>query len=77
MTNTADRTQDHRTAFRLAFDLLNRNWPSENTVEYWEKTGDDFCAVFEEHRDNPLAVKLIEAVFAYLEAEARKGGAEP
>ena len=62
-----DIQRDHKRAFRVAFDLLNRNWPPENTVEYWVKAGGDFNAEYMKVEDSRLAAKLIDAVYAYLE----------
>ena len=56
----------HKQAFRLAFDALNEVFPPENTTEYFEQTGEKIKYIYNEHIDNPLAKRLLVALYDYL-----------
>lgn len=68
----AEQTAMHKQAFRVAFDILAQNWPPENTVDYWQPVAERFTKAFNEHSENPLAKKLLLAVYEYMNDTARK-----
>ena len=57
----------HKRAFRVAYDMLEKNWPPENTVEYWTKVTDQTALDYHDNRDNVLCGILMLAVTEYLE----------
>lgn len=56
----------HKQAFRVAFDALKEVWPPENTVAYFEKTGERLKEIYTQYHDNPLCRELLLAVYNYL-----------
>lgn len=57
----------HKKAFRVAFDELNKLWPPENTLEYWNLAAKDLALVFNENQTNELCKSLLLALIDYLE----------
>lgn len=57
----------HKRAFRVAYDMLEKNWPPENTVEYWKKVTDRMALDYHDNRENALCGMLMLAVTEYLE----------
>lgn len=71
----------HKKAFRVAYDMLEKNWPPENTVEYWKEVTDRMALDYHENKDNLLCELLMLAVMEYLEEigkerEKRTNGTE-
>jgi len=64
---TAQIQRMHKKAFRVAFDMLEKNWPPENTVEYWTKVTNQTALDYHDNRDNALCGLLMMAVTEYLE----------
>lgn len=62
----------HKQAFRIAFDALKEVWPSENTVEYFEKTNERLKEIYNAHIDNPLCKQLVLGVAMYLGDAAKE-----
>ena len=62
-----DYTEQHKLAFRTAFNVLNTLWPPENNAEYWQKATAVCTTAWHDTLDgNPLGKALVEAVFDYL-----------
>lgn len=64
---TAEIQRMHKKAFRVAFDMTEKNYPPENTVEYWTKVTDQTALDYHDNRDNMLCGLLMMAVTEYLE----------
>lgn len=62
----------HKKAFRVAFDMLDRNYPPENTVEYWTKVTNQTALDYHDNRDNMLCGLLMMAVTEYLEKTVQR-----
>ena len=68
--------EQHKKAFRVAFDTLTRLWPPETdpekSAEWFRDTACPMCmdAYFGELKDNPLGKALMEAVYGYLDRMA-------
>ena len=56
----------HKTAFRVAFDLLQAHYPPENTEEYWLKTAKEVGIVSCENNGNMLCQELLSGIIEYL-----------
>ena len=81
MEEAAKYTALHKTAFRTAFDMLNKLFPPNDTVDYWVDAGKAVALTYNEHKDNELAKILLTAVYEYLEQtvkrrQADSGGAD-
>lgn len=70
---TAEFQRMHKKAFRVAFDMLEKNWPPENTVEYWKKVTNQTALDYHDNRDNMLCGLLMMAVTEYLEKVSKEG----
>lgn len=57
----------HKRAFRVAYDLLEKLWPPENTPEYWKEVTDRMALDYHDNRENKLCGILMLAVEEYLE----------
>ena len=56
-----------KTAFRVAFDFLEKHDPPEYTDEYWTKLANDVREVSGVNMNNALCQKLLTAVVLYLD----------
>ena len=56
----------HKTAFRVAFDFLEKHDPPENTEEYWLQTCKDLNYASGDNITNELCQELLSAVLVYL-----------
>lgn len=57
----------HKRAFRVAYDLLKKLCPPENTVEYWKEVTDRTALDYHDNKGNLLCELLLMAVTEYLE----------
>lgn len=63
----------HKKAFRAAFDCLANLWPPKNDPEWFMNTAYPVCAAaYIENRENALAREMVMMVFGYLERMAVK-----
>jgi len=56
-----------KTAFRVAFDFLEKHDPPEYTEEYWTGLAADVMEVSGANMDNALCQRLLTAVVLYLD----------
>ena len=63
----------HKKAFRVAYEMLEKNWPPENTVEYWKEVTDRMALDYHDNRENALCGILMLAVTEYLEKVSKEG----
>lgn len=63
----------HKKAFRVAFDLMEKLWPPENTEEYWKLVTDRMALDYHDNKENLLCGLLILAVTEYLEKVSKEG----
>jgi len=63
----------HKRAFRVAYDMLEKLYPPENTVEYWEEVTDRMALDYHDNRENALCGILMLAVTEYLEKVSKEG----
>ena len=63
----------HKKAFRVAYDMLEKLYPPENTVEYWKEVTDRMALDYHDNRENALCGILMLAVTEYLEKVSKEG----
>ena len=68
---TEQYVQKHQKAFRCAFDFLNTHFPPEDTPEWWEHAVHDVTEASVSQSENNLVVRLLSAVYDYLDDERR------
>lgn len=68
----ADYVKLHQGAFRCAFDFLTSHFPPGSDPEWWDQTATEASAASESQLDNPLVMKLLNAVMDYLEIEYKE-----
>ena len=56
----------HKKAFRVAFDYLITHWPVRNTEEWWEAACMDISIAAADNEDNRLCKELLTAVLDYI-----------
>ena len=61
----------HKTAFRVAFDFLEKHDPPENTEEYWLQTCEDINYTSADNITNELCQELLGAVLRYLSEKVK------
>ena len=64
--------QQHKAAFRIAFDFLNAHFPPGQDPEWFEQTAKDFSEVGTVNYSNDLAIQLLLGVYSYLEHEWKR-----
>ena len=69
-----DYAKAHKEAFRCAFDFLKDRFPPRQDPEWWQYTAAEAASLSDGHKNNPLVVILLSAVYSYLEQEMK--GAE-
>lgn len=69
-----DKLAEHKTAFRVAYDFLEKHYPPANTQEYWTRTADDMSVVADDNKSNKLCWQLLTALLLYLDRETRSEG---
>lgn len=60
--------QEHKRAFRVAFNLLKELFPPKDDAEYWVFASKRVALMDHDNKDNPLCRELLLAVYSYLEA---------
>lgn len=77
-----EKKAQHKKAFRLAFDFLEKMWPPENTLDYWTMVCAQTALLYSESSENKLCKLFLLAIMDYLEKvgkerEDRTNGQEP
>ena len=68
----AQAETNHKSAFRIGYELLKAFWPPRNDEEYWKRVADSVTLTQAEHRDNPLVVPMLVMLLDYLDEAGRK-----
>ena len=63
---------EHQRSFRTAFDFLTQHFPPGSDADWWEKTAQDASDASILAGENKLVVKLLAAVYDYLEYEFKR-----
>ncbi len=66
MEESAAFSQQHKQAFRIAFDFLGACFPPDRSEEYWTKTVELFKHRVQDNKANPLVKHLLLGVYNYL-----------
>ena len=61
----------YRELYRAAYSFHERNYPPENSLEYWQRVADDVAKVAAENNNNAFIIGLLATVYDDL---AREGG---
>lgn len=62
----------HKTAFRVAFDFLEKHDPPESTEKYWLQTCKDLNYASGDNITNELCQTLLSAILIYLSDKVKK-----
>jgi len=67
-----EEEQEHKHAFRVAFDILKAVWPPKWDADYYIKAYQDIAIAYDDNKNNALCTELLLAIVNYLNDAGKK-----